>query len=791
MQTFSLSRRALLTSSALLVASPAFGRATVTYRDPRAPVAMRVEDLLRRMMLEEKVAQIRCMWVDKGKVENADASFSTELALKVIPEGIGHVGIPHDRAGSPDFESNPVRSVRETIDYVNAVQKFHVERTRLGIPAMFHVETAHGLAAPQATVFPTPPGLASTWDPDLVEQAYAVGAREARARGSTLAFGPLLDLVRDPRYGRSEEFFSEDPYLTGCMGVASARGQQGATRPLGEDRIFVTLKHFVHGVPQGGINLAPSGMSERELRETYLPPFAAVIAQTDPAGIMPSYNEVGGIPSHANIQLLQDDGRDLLKFKGTYFSDYWGIRHLVDHHRMAATNAEAAVLAMKAGVDVDFPDGDSYVELPGMVRAGKVSMAQIDAAVRRVLALKFEAKLFENPFVDENRVRRDTNRPADVALARKAAEKSLTLLTNDGVLPLDPAKPVKLAVIGPNASPAWLGGFAGSNDRAVSILEGLRRGAPNSVSIGYAEGVRIVERDLSAIDPTQYKIKPVRTADNDARIAEAVALASAFDVIVLAVGDHPAITREARGPEKPGDRDDLGLYGDQNKLVEALLVTGKPIIALLISGRPLAVPRLAAKANALVAGWYLGQEGGSAFADMLFGRINPGGKLPVSIPRSAGDLPVFYNRHTSADANIYVGGAGRTLFDFGHGLSYTSFDIAAPRLRAARIRVGDPVDIEVDVTNTGQRVGDEVVQIYIADDVSSAPRPILELREFKRVTLSPGERQTLTFRLDAAALAFWDIDMQWRVEPGSFTISCGNSSSRLKSAKLTVEEAFR
>ena len=781
-----LGRRELLASTFLMMAAPAFAATGPLYRDRSAPIDMRVRDLLGRMTLEEKVAQMQCVWFSKGRLLNADGNLSPEKAQVAIPNGIGQIGRPSDTAGTPLYTQTSFRSVESTVAFVNDVQRYLVEKTRLGIPALFHEETAHGYAAKDATVFPIPPGLASTWDPALVEQVFTVTAREARSRGATVALSPVLDLMREPRFGRSEEFFSEDPYLTGQMGIASVRGQQGRARPLAADKTFVTLKHLIHGAPQGGLNLAPAEASERALYENYLVPFTAVIKATDPAIVMPSYNEVEGVPSHASVKLLQTIGRGQLGFKGAYFSDYGGIGQLREGYHMAADREGAAILALNAGVDADLPDGETYAALSKLARDGKVAEAKIDAAVARILALKFEAGLFENPYVDLKNAMRQVNTPAARQLARKAAEKSLVLLKNDGVLPLDPRAKLKLAVIGPNAAEPLFGGYSGENDKAVGILAGIKAAAGPDISVSHAEGVWITSPDAKGKRPPLGPIRAVPEADNRARIAEAVRAAQQSDVILLVVGDNPQITRETITLGTPGDRSTLGLYGMQDELVEAMIATGKPIVTLLINGRPLTVNRLAEKANALLEGWYLGQEGGNAFADILFGKANPGGKLTVSFPRSVGELPVYYNKHAMGDRNRYVEGRRQPLFPFGHGLSYTTFELSAPRLLNAQVGRGEGFSVEVDVVNTGKRIGDEVVQIYIRDEVSSAPRPVLELKAFRRITLKPGEKRTVRFDLDADALAFRDIDMKWTVEPGVFTIFAGNSSAKLKSTKLTV-----
>jgi beta-glucosidase len=397
---------------------------------------------------------------------------------------------------------------------------------------MFHDELAHGLLANDATIFPSAPALGSTWDPDLVEQAYAVAAREARVRGTQVALTPVVDIARDPRWGRVDEFFGEDPEHVAQMSVAAVRGLQGRSRPLGADRVFATLKHLVHGTPQGGLNISPADMSERTLREVYLVPFARVVEQADPAIIMPSYNEFQGVPNHANVDVLQRIGRRLLGFKGAYFSDYGGIDNLVSQHHVTASNEDAAVLAMNAGVQVDLPEGVSYRFLPKLVREGRITEAQVNEAVAQVLALKFEAGLFENPYIDLKPLQTRTNIAADIALARKVAQRSLILLKNDGTAPLAGTPRTKLAVIGPSAIESYYGGYAGANSRSVTILDGLRRNAPPGMTIEHSDGVWITSPDPTGPRKSYSPMEPIDEADDQRRISAAVELARRSDVVL-------------------------------------------------------------------------------------------------------------------------------------------------------------------------------------------------------------------------------------------------------------------
>lgn len=782
-----LSRRALLVAGTAMIGYPALGRANrLLYRDEAAPLAMRVKDLLGRMTLEEKAAQLCCLWSGKSRIMVPSTGVFDEAKAKMaIPDGIGQIARPSDMFGTNKSVSEPFRDPADAIAFINDVQRFCVEHTRLGIPALFHEETAHGLMVKGATSFPIPTGLGSSFDPDLVEQVFTLVARQARMRGITVGLSPVVDLIRDPRWGRSEEFFGEDPYHVSVMGLAAVRGLQGRSRPIGPDRVFATLKHFVHGTPQGGINVAPADMSERTLRAVYLPSFAKAVAVGHAAIVMPSYNEVAGVPAHADRTLLQGVGRGLLNFQGVYMSDYGAIDRLVTDHRIATDKEEAAVLAMKAGVDIDLPEGANYVHLPALVRAGKIPLESIDAAVARVLALKIEAGLFETPYVDAKRATQVLADPAGRVLARRAAQRSIVLLKNDGILPLATEKPMKLALIGPNSVTPRLGGYSRAPQADVGIWDGLKAALGQAVTLEQADGVWLTQKS-SVQRPEIIPLRPVSSADNAVRIAEAVEVAKRSDVIILAVGDNEQITREAVAAALPGDRRSIGLFGDQDALIEALLAIGKPIIAILVNGRPLAVTRLAEQASALLEGWYLGEQGGHAIADVLFGRVNPGGKLSVSIPRDVGELPAFYDRHPSADLYPYVEGRRQPLFPFGHGLSYTSFELSSPRLSADRIAQDGRVRIEVDVANVGDREGDEVVQLYIRDERSSVPRPILELKGFRRVSLAKGQRTTISFELGPDELGFWDIDMRWSVETGSFRISTGASSAALKDAMLTV-----
>ena len=763
---------------------------TPIYKDPRQPVDKRVDDLVARMTLDEKVAQLETVWEQKAKLQTAKGDFSLELATKNFPNGIGGFARPSDYRGVA--QSNGAagasgetvnRDARQTAEFVNAAQHWAVEHTRLGIPILMHEESLHGYVARGATSFPQSIALASTWNPDLVSQVFSVAAREARARGATLVLAPVVDVARDPRWGRIEETYGEDTYLVTQMGLAAIRGFQGPALPLPSDKVFVTLKHFTgHGWPESGMNVGPAHVGERELREIFFPPFEAAVKDYPIQSVMASYNEIDGIPSHANNWLLNGVLRGEWGYHGAVVSDYYGIRELVSRHHLYGNVKDAAERAIKSGVDVETPDPEGYVHLPELVREGRVPMALVDQAVRRLLTLKFEAGLFENPYPDPATAQAKTATPDAIALARKTADEAVILLKNDkDLLPLDPGRIRRLAVLGTHAKDTPIGGYSDVPDHVVSVLEGLQEAGRGKFAVDYSEGVRLTESRCWSCD----EVKLVPASVNRKLIAAAVETAKKADVIVMVLGGNEQTSREGWADTHLGDRSSLDLVGQQEDLARAVFALHKPTIVILLNGRPLSVNYLAEKAPALLEGWYLGQETGHAVADVLFGKVNPGGKLPVTIARSVGQLPVFYNHKPSARRG-YLFDTTAPLYPFGYGLSYTKFDISAPRILTPVIAPNQAARIAVDVANTGGRVGDEVVQLYVHDDEASVTRPVIELKRFQRVTLQPGERKTVTFDLAPDDLALWNADMKKVVEPGAFTIYAGPNSVDLKSAKLTV-----
>lgn len=758
------------------------GEAVALYSD--------VDRLLARMTLEEKAAQLVGVWQGKAKLQDQRGRFSAVAARLAFPHGLGQISRPGDRIGSV-APNQPIdagakagvvnRGPREGATWARDAQRW-AKSTRLGIPLLLHEEALHGLVAREATSFPQAIALASTWDPELVEQCFAVAAREMRARGVNLALAPVVDVARDPRWGRFEETFGEDPHLVAEMGLAAVRGMQGRTLPLANDKVFATLKHLAgHGSPENGTNVGPAIISERLLREVVLHPFERIVRELPIRAVMPSYNEIDGVPSHANHWLLTGILRDEWGFKGITVSDYFGVRQLVERHKVATDLNAAAALALEAGVDVELPDPIAYRDLPGLVRSGVVSTAGLDRAVSRVLSMKAEGGLFDAPEVDPVIAERVTANPEAVALARAAAASAMVLLKNDGVLPIDTRSATRLLVVGTHARDTPIGGYSDTPRHVVSVLDGIRAAAGDHIVVDYAEGVRLTRARIWEQD----KVEPIPPEENALLIAAAVEAAENADLIVVVLGENEQLSREAWAETHLGDRDDLGLFGQQNELASVLFETGKPVVIVLLNGRPLAVNLLADRAQALIEGWYLGQETGHAVADVLLGRVSPGGKLPVSIPRGVGQLPVFYNRKPSARRG-YLFGETKPLFPFGFGLSYTHFKLSAPRLSKNVIGAGETVTVTLDVHNIGGRTGDEVVQLYIRDEVSSVTRPILELKAFRRLTLEAGAAETVSFVIGQDELSLWDLTMKRVVEPGTFMIMTGPNSVELQTVRLTV-----
>ena len=708
-----------------------------------------VDSLLALMTLEEKVGQLNQL------------------------SGLAATGPGGNVAGVEMLRRGEIGSLFNVIgvDSISKIQRVAVEQSRLHIPIVFGLDVIHGYR----TEFPVPLGEAASWDPALARRTAAVAAMEASAAGLHWTFAPMVDIARDARWGRIVEGAGEDPYLGSAFADARVRGFQGSSL-ADRTSLAATVKHFAaYGAAEAGRDYNVADISERTLREVYLPPFhAAVCAGT--ASVMSSFNEIAGIPAHANPLLTTQILRREWGFDGLVVSDWTGIGELLNHG-IGADTADIAAAAINAGVDMDMVSESYRHALPALVRSGRVSQATLDEAVRRVLRMKYRLGLFRDPYHGAT-VQGEASAmltPASRALARAAARESIVLLKNDGgVLPL--RKDVKtVAVIGALAedASAALGNWTGQarHEDAVSVLAGIRAALPGA-NVVFSRGASV-------------------TSDTTG-IADAVAAARRADAVILVVGEVPDMSAEA------SSRATIDVPGAQMKLVRAVrAATSAPTVVVLMNGRPLAMQELNDVSPAIVESWFLGVEHGNAVADVIFGDYNPSGKLPVTFPRVTGQEPIYYaHKNTGRPPNDrdkyvsrYLDVSYTPLYVFGHGLSYTTFTIGAPQLGAATMGAGDTLHVRVSVTNSGRMVGTEVVQLYLRDDVSSATRPVRELRGFQRVTLAPGESRVVDFAIDARDLAFHDAGMRRVVEPGTFTVFVGNSSAATQSARLTFTSA--
>jgi beta-glucosidase len=740
------------------------------YRNPRLPIEQRVADLLKRMTLEEKVGQLTLQF-SRGILDTT-GKYTDENSRDAFR-----------RLFSVDSQVSP----RDAAVLRNAVQRYSMEKTRLRIPAIFQGEALHGFMAHGATSFPQALGLASTWDPALVGQVFTAAADEMASSGVSQAFTPVLDLARDPRWGRSEETYGEDPYLASRIGVAAIEGMQGANFMIDRHHVLATAKHFaVHGEPEGGTNTAPGNYSERVIRESFLIPFRAAVQEAHVGSVMASYNEIDGIPSHVNPWLLDKVLRQEWGFRGYVTSDGGGLQMLVETHHVAADKADAARQALAAGVDYDLSDGSVYRTLLDQVKAGSVPEWEIDRAVSRILAAKFRLGLFENPYVDPDYAERVTNSPEHRQLALKAAQEAMVLLKNrDNLLPLDLNKLKTIAVIGPNAADVHLGGYSREPAHSVSILEGIRERVGAAGKVVYSEGCRITEGKQGWSAWYANEVKPPDAESQLKRMQVATEVARRADVVIVVVGENESTNREAWAENHLGDRDSLDLIGCQDQLIKSIVETRIPTVVFLINGRPLSINYAVEHVPAILEGWYLGQEGGSAAANVLFGDVNPGGKLPISFPRSVGQLPDYYDHKPSMNRSYLFEGR-KPLFPFGWGLSYTTFRFDNLRADPPVIGPGGETTVSVDVTNTGSREGDEVAELYVHQRLASVTRPVMELRGFQRIGLKPAEKKTLAFKLTPSDFQMLDRDMHWVVEPGVFDIMVGPSSDQTSSVPLQV-----
>ena len=745
------------------------------YRDATLPIEERVNDLLSRMTTEEKVGQLRCTlawdyYETGGKKVVPSEKFKKDIAEGQIGMLWGTYRADPWTRKSLENGLNPELAAKAG----NALQKYVLEHTRLGIPLFLAEEAPHGHMAIGTTVFPTGFGMAATWSPQLIERAGQVIGKEVRLQGGHISYGPVLDLTREPRWSRVEEAMGEDPTLAGEIGAAMVRGLGGGdlTQPYST---LATLKHFIgYGTTEGGQNGAPTFVGPRELAEQFLPPFKKAI-DAGALSVMTSYNSLDGVPSTCDRHFLTDLLRDEWHFRGFVVSDLYSIDGIYNTHHVAATRAEAGEMALKAGVDADL-GALAFADLGESLRSGKITEAELDRAVARVLRLKFEMGLFEHPYVDVKAARTQVRSAEHKAVALDVARASVTLLKNaQGTLPL--RKDQRVAVIGPNADNVYnlLGDYTSPQEEGnvKTILTGILSKLP-SAQVEYVKGCAV--RDTTTSD-----------------IAAAVHAAQRADVVIVAVGGSSARDFKTSYKETGAavtdsktlsdmdcgegfDRSTLDLMGHQQQLLEALAKTGKPLVVVYIEGRPLLKNWCDEHAAALLTAYYPGQEGGLAIADVLFGDYNPAGRLPVSVPRSVGQLPVYYNKKAPLPHD-YVDMTAKPLYPFGYGLSYTHFSYS--NLTAAATSATS-YDVTVDVTNDGAYDGDEVVQLYLHDEVASTSQPLKQLKHFERVFIPKGETRRVTFHLTADDFSIVGRDMKRVVEPGEFHVMVGASSEDIR-----------
>jgi beta-glucosidase len=754
------------------------------FRDSTLSVHQRVDLLMPQMTVKEKVAQLWGVWATD--LLDSSRQFQQKKAQSVIPDGVGQISRLGALAMLPPQQTAPV---------ANAIQKFLVEQTRLGIPAVIHEESCAGYLARGATTFPQAIGMAATWEPELVEKMADVIRQQMRAVGAHHTLAPVLDVARDPRWGRLEETFGEDPFLITNLGTAYINGIQGTDWRQG---IIATAKHFLgHGWSEGGLNWAPVHIPERELREVFLTPFAAAIKEANIGSVMNAYHEMDGIPCGSSREFLVDLLRNELGFDGVVVADYFTVNMLVEYHHLTDDKSEAARLALEAGIDVELPAVDCYGQpLLDAIETGRVDMSLVDACVRRILRQKIQFGLFENPFVDTGKVTEVYSTSVSRELSRQLAQKSIVLLKNkDNLLPLRDSLE-SVAVIGPCADsirllqgdyhyPSHLEGILHASENmetpsphirdvmadwddqfpeSTTVLDGVRARVSPQTSVNYAKGCDILGDDRTGFD-------------------EAISIARAADVAIVVVGDKSGLGIGCTTGEAI-DRATLNLPGVQQPLVEAIHATGTPTVVVLLNGRPYALPRIKQNIPAILEAWLPAQEGGKAVADVLFGDVNPGGKLPVSFPQDVGQIPVYYNHKPSGGRSHWYGQymdmGTDPLFPFGHGLSYTQFEYSDLLITPQAVGPGDEVVIQVKIKNVGAVSGDEVVQLYVRDPVASVTRPVKELKGFKRLTLHSAEQKTVAFQMDVRHLAFYNRQMDYVVEPGKIEVMVGSSSQDIR-----------
>ncbi len=749
-----------------------FSLAAQLYKDSTLPVEKRVADLMGQMTLQEKVAQL-------GMID-------AEL-YKTDPNGFGVCECP--KIGVEDV-------LKSSFD----TKKYARENTRLGIPPIMSAECLHGLLAYGATIFPQAIAQGSTWNPELIEEMAKMIAVESSAAGVDQALSPLFDLAREPRYGRMEECYSEDAWLTGEMGSAFVRGMQGdpvQTRfQLANDKVMCTAKHFVgYSAPIAGINVAPAAIGPRELRSLYLPPFEKAVKEANVYSVMPSYNEIDGIPAHANKFMLTQVLRNEWGFPGYVFADYSAVWRLFALHKVAETVAEAGKLALMAGVDLEASRAYAFTHLISLVEQNKLDVKYINQACERILTVKFKAGLFDKPYPDINQVKGKVHIKPHIEMAQRVAEESVILLKNNNVLPLDLNKIKSLAVIGPNADQVQYGDYSWTRDNSsgITILQGIRDFAGNKLKVNYAKGCNISDHKKDGF-------------------AEAVRAAERSDAVVLVLGETSVILSGIGWGKGPGEAEnkepftcgenydvtDLNPTGVQRELAQAIAATGKPVILVLVHGRSWSIAWEKEHIPAILEAWYPGERGGTAIANILFGKVNPSGRLNVTVPQSVGHVPVYYDYKPSGKGDSrnpgtpekpgrnYVFSSPDPLFPFGFGLSYTQFEYSNMQVSKEEFGMNDILTVSVDVRNSGKTEGKEVVQLYVNDEYSSVTTPVMSLKRFKKIDLKSGEKQTVRFSLSPKDLGLWNKDMQFVTEPGQFKLMFARSAEEIVESKTVT-----
>ena len=755
------------------------------YLNPERSIEERVEDLISKMTLEEKVGQLKVrtfrIWKlfydlferlpDKYEKRLDEVLFKLSAGEGEFMDALsGNYWKKHwkdvtlegykEKYGIGELNSalRPF-SPKKGAEFANEIQKYVIENTRLGIPVLIHDECLHGCMAKGSSSFPQSIAMASTWNPELMKEVATAIGKETKARGIYQVLSPTINIARDPRCGRTEETYGEDPYLASTMAISFIEGLQ-------EQKVITTPKHFAANfVGDGGRDSNAIHISERLMREIYFPTFKSVIEKGKALSIMVAYNSIDGIPCSSNRWLLTDVLRKEWGFKGYVVSDYLSVAHIYTKHKVASSKAEAAKKALEAGIDMELPASDCFEEVLDLVIENKLSEDVINETVRRILRVKFWTGLFDNPYVDPDYAKKICDCQEHRELALKSAREAMVLLKNNGILPL--TKDIKsIAVIGPNAAVPRLGGYSGYGIKVVTPLEGIENKVGKNIEIRFAQGC-----DL--LDPSKKGFE------------EAIDIAKKMDVAIIFVGNSVPETEGEHG----GDRCNLDLPGAQEELIREISNTGTPVVVVLINGSAITMTKWIDGVQAILEAWYPGEEGGNAIVDILFGDYNPGGKLPITFPRFVGQLPLYYNYKPSGRVDDYVDLKGpQALFPFGYGLSYTQFKYSNLKITPEVIGPDGGVNVSLDVENIWKYKGDEIVQLYIHDVVSSLSRPVKELKRFKRVTLDIGEKKSINFALTPEDLVFLDTDMKLIVEPGLFEVMIGSSSEDIRlSGKFEVK----